>query len=235
MHVAHAISSRMQEPCLLVDCDAECGSTAFRLGLSPDYTLADAVHRLEALDDLWERVTCEWQGAHVLPGPDADGMLSTEDHLQLATLAESACGAYEHVVLDLPPCLTEGIELLLVDCPSVHVVCTPDFTSLHLARRKTRRLLELGRNQESIHLILNRSDSNKEIRTQEVEKIVGLPVASTIPNDFTAVSRAALEGKLVPTDSRLGRALKAFTKELLGLDSEEPAARGGWGRLLRLG
>ena len=234
MHVAHALSREREGSCLLADLDAECGATAFRLGLNPSYTLADAVLRLDALDDLWERIACDWQGVHVLPGPDMDGALTSEDHLRLAAVVESACRTYEHVVLDLPACLTEGIELALVDCQTINMVCTPDFTSLHLARRKTRRLLELGKRPEAIRLILNRDGSNKEIRAQEVEKIVGLPIASTLPNDFSAVSRAALEGKLVPPDSGLGRALKGFTHDLLGIADESSGKSGGWGRLLRL-
>ncbi len=236
LHVAHVVSERLGRPSLLVDCDLECGVTAFRLGLRPTYTLADALARLDAIDDLWDQLTMPWRGAHVLAAPNASACLTAEEEERVPAVLDSAARHYPFVVVDLPAALSEINELILTECDIVNLVCTPDLTSMHLAQRKIHRFREVGRDPDTIRLVLNREGARNAIRSQDVEKIVGLPVAASIPNDYDAVTEAALKGELISGGSDLGKTLHSLACDIAGIEDKPSAvgARGGWARLLRL-
>ena len=236
IHAAHVISRVAGASAVLVDCDLQCGSTCFRLGLKPAYTLADAIAHLDSLDDLWGKIATEWNEAHVLPAPDSSSVVAVDDEAKMIGVVESAARSYQHVVVDLPPALPDYCDAILLECAPICLVCTPDLTSLHLAQRKVKRLRELGVPKDTIRLVVNRADSRTSVRPGEIEKVAGLSIFAAIPNDFIAVSQAALEGGVVRADTPLGAAISGFACHVAGLEEKKPVGheRSSWARLLRL-
>jgi len=53
-------------------------------------------------------------------------------------------------------------------------------------------LLNLGVSQKNIHFVLNRVGSKKTLNVEDVAEVVGIPVFSSLPNDYAAVSDASL-------------------------------------------
>lgn len=236
MHTADTVSRKLGKPALLLDCDVDCGSTSFRMGLTPPFCLVDAVSKSDLIDDVWPQLVSRWGGAEVLPGPDVDGALSQEDQLQIATVAESAARTYPFVMLDLPPALSEAMEVLLLSAATVCLTCSPDLTSLHLARRKIRRLAEIGVPDDSVRVVVNRVSRGQAVRAQDVEKIIGRPVFATILEDPAAAAPASLEGVPIDSNTALGQALESFAHDLIGLETEagEDSAPRRWSRLFSL-
>jgi Flp pilus assembly CpaE family ATPase len=105
----------------------------------------------------------------------------------------------------------------------IYLVCTPEITSLHLAKRKIDRMRSLGIPSDKLRLLLNRSGSNRGLDAHRIEKITGVPVQWALDNDYKAVAEAALRGGLVPANTALAQQLEQLGELIL---NEFGAAKG---------
>jgi Flp pilus assembly CpaE family ATPase len=224
LHVAQKIAGDRPGDTLLVDCDLHTGTVAFQLGLEPRKTL------LNALDDPSVENTrasvSRWGDLEVLVGPpDPDRIFNGPlDHM--AQLLEAARQAYGFVIADLPaPIYTSTIGILRA-ADRIYLVCTPEITSLHLAKRKIDRMRNLDVDMGRVRLLLNRSGSNRGLDAAQIERITGIPVQWALDNDYRAVTQAALRGGLVPKDTALSQQLEHLGALILDeLDGAKSPAR----------
>ncbi len=223
MHVADAISRSLKEKTLIVDFDFHSGTLAFRLRLKPEFTFADAIARLEDIDELWERLTANWNGIDILSSPPRGSNLPLNAFQQTHTIFRSAVRHYPYVIADLPTALYSSCHEIVGMADAVYVVSTPEVVSLHLARRRVSELLDLGVKHESIHLVLNRVGSKKTLNVGDVAEVVGIPVFASLSNDYAGVSDAALKGGLVPKESNLGREIRKLAQQIVGTPPAEGA------------
>jgi Flp pilus assembly CpaE family ATPase len=96
----------------------------------------------------------------------------------------------------------------------VFLVCTPEITSLHLAREKYLYLkqLDLG---DRVSVLLNRCQKRSMITPQQIEQLLGLPVHMTFPNDYQGVQQALTEGRWVVPHSDLGKQFTALAATMI--------------------
>jgi Flp pilus assembly CpaE family ATPase len=221
MHVADAISRSLKEKILIIDFDFHSGTIAFRLRLKAEFTFADAVARIEDIDELWERLTTNWNGLDILSSPPRGSNLPINAFQQTHTIFRSAIRSYEYVLADLPTALYSSCHEIVSMADAVYVVSTPEVVSLHLARRRVSELLDLGVRHESIHLVLNRVGSKKTLNVGDVAEVVGIPVFASLSNDYAGVSDAALKGGLVPKDSTLGKEVRKLAQQIMGTPEQK--------------
>ena len=218
VHLASAIARMTQKKVLLIDYDFHCGTVAFRLRLKPDHSFADAVARIDDIDELWERLTSRSGNVDILSAPPPGTLLSGDAMRNISAIFSSARRTYPFVLVDFPSALHTSCRDVLSLADSVYLISTPEVVSLHLARRRVSELMDLGVSNKAIHLILNRVGSKKTLNADDVAEVVGIPVFSTLPNDYGVVSDASLKGGLVPDDSRLGRQIGALAARVSGTD-----------------
>jgi pilus assembly protein CpaE len=234
LHVAHELSESLGRAPLLVDCDVQCGVAAFRLGQQPKYTLADALAHVDRLDELLPKIVVRWRGFDLVVAPDTPlGLMG--DHMdRLPRALAVARRHYPVVIADLPPGLfTSGLSVLL-DADEIHLVCTPEITSLHLGRRRLNELVEYGVGKDRLRVLLNRSDSRNPISPKDIERVIGAPIYQELANDYQAVTAAAVEGGLVAEESGFGRSLRQLATRISGITPAEARRHsGGWKRILR--
>ncbi|HUG80604.1 MAG TPA: hypothetical protein VML01_03000 [Bryobacterales bacterium] len=223
-HLSAAIASIVRKQVLLIDYDFHCGTVAFRLRLKPDFTFADAVERIADIDELWERLTSKGGGVDVLSAPPTGAIIPGEAFRHVAAIFTSARRTYPYVLVDFPSALHASCRDVLGLANSVYLISTPEVVSLHLARRRVNELIHLGLSNSDIHLILNRVGSKKTLNVDDVAEVVGIPVFSSLPNDYGAVSDASLKGGLIPNDTRLGREITNLAVRIVGADA--PADKG---------
>ena len=63
-----------------------------------------------------------------------------------------------------------------------------------------------------VRVLLNRAQKRSMLPISEVEKLLGVPVFQTFPNDYAGVHRALSSGKSVNPDSELGRGFRALAE-----------------------
>ncbi|MDA1312506.1 MAG: hypothetical protein O2968_04135 [Acidobacteria bacterium] len=222
-HLASAMAGVIRKKVLLIDYDFHCGTVAFRLRLKPDFSFADAVERIGDIDELWERLTSTSGGVDVLSAPPPGMVIPGEALRRVAAIFTSARRTYPFTVVDFPAALHASCRDVLGLANSVYLISTPEVVSLHLARRRVNELVNLGLSNNDIHLILNRVGSKKTLNVEDVAEVVGIPVFSSLPNDYAAVSDASLKGGLIPNDTRLGREITNLAVRIVGADAPAEA------------
>jgi len=110
---------------------------------------------------------------------------------------------------------------IMQESKRIFVVCTPELPSLHLARQRVDflRSLEL---ESRVSLLLNRAQKNSLIPTAEIEKMIGLPVAMELPNDYRGVHKAFSNAKPVDASSELGKRFADLARQLVSKGVEPP-------------
>jgi len=233
LHVAEAIGFGTGKQVLLIDCDLQCGTLGFRLGLKPAYSLLDAASHLADLDDLWDRLAVPWNEIRLLTSPESSFGLTGERLEALPGIIESAVRAYSYVVVDMPSGLYGPCAGVLRRSNSICVVCTPEVSSLYLTRRRFSDLGEWGIRRNKVKVLINRADSRDAPPRNEVERSLGVAAAWTLPNSYHELNQAALAGRTVSRDSAYGQAITQMAAELAGFQTVE--ARSKWRKLLSFG
>lgn len=202
LNTAIALSERLPGHTLLADYDFHCGAIAFNLKLEPERTLADTL-RCNYSDAEWTKTATRWQQMDVLVGPREPGDIDARDLARAAAMFQAAATRYHCTVVDLPaPLLRSSVEMLdLAD--QVYVVCTPEITSLHLAKRLTERIRRLGSPGEKVRLLVNRVGSWGALETEQIRRVVGSNVEWALDNDYAAVRQAAWCGGPISASSAL--------------------------------
>jgi pilus assembly protein CpaE len=237
--LAENIAELTNSPSLLLDCDIQCSVTAFRLGLDPRYTLADALANAEALPELLPKMVLRSGQFDVLAAPDIPLGLMGEHLERLGRVLAAARSRYRYVVADLPPGLYTACLEVLLSADEIYLVCTPEIVSLHLARRRLNELSDSGVPPARIRPIVNRQGSRTGVTAQDTQRALGTPVFETLANDYAAVSQATFHGSLVKRETQLGRDLLRFAGKCVGdaagVVQPPPARPAGLRRLFGLG
>ena len=96
---------------------------------------------------------------------------------------------------------------------------TPEYQqlkfSLHQAKQAVQTLINAGFGNR-LHVILNRTPQRPDVTAEELERILGLPIDTMLPNDYYALYDAFCKGKLLPPGSHLSRQLSSFAMRLAG-------------------
>jgi Flp pilus assembly CpaE family ATPase len=143
--------------------------------------------------------------------------------------------SYPAVIADLPPGLYSSALEVSKRADEIYLVCTPEVTSLHLARRRINDLLRNDVDKARIRVVLNRCGSYRALPQSDVEQVLGIEVHHSISNDYEAVTAADMAGGLVSSESRLGHDLKALARRVAGTEPEQSPPTSNWKRLLRIG
>lgn len=214
MNTAIALSERMQGQTLLADYDFHCGATAFNLKMEPEHTLADAL-RCDFNGSEWTSTATRWQQLEVLVGPREPGDIGPKELERAQALFSAAAERYACTIVDLPaPLMRSSAELLDV-AAQIYVVCTPEITSLHLAKRQIERIRRLGRPGERVRLLVNRVGSWGALETEQIKRVVGSDVDWALDNDYAAVRQASWSGGPISTTSALRAQLDQLADQLI--------------------
>ena len=193
VNLAAALAAETGEPTVLFDLHTQFGDAALLLNLFPRRTLADLVQvdptDLDAalLDDYLERHGC---GLKLLAGASApvpfDALTPAFLDQTLRLLRES----YTHIVLDVPPGLTETARRALAGGDRVLLVTNLfDLTTL----ANTRLWLEAVP-LETVQIIVNRVSASNKLQLDDLTRTLGRVADYLVPND----------GKLVPASVNSG-------------------------------
>jgi len=132
---------------------------------------------------------------------------------QIRHLIEFVRRNYRAACIDLSGNMEKYSIEVMHESKRVFLVCTPEIPSLHLAREKYTYLqsLDLG---DRVSILLNRTQKRGVISPDQVEKLLGLPVHMSFPNDYVGVHKALTEGRHVSPSSELGQRFTKLARSL---------------------
>ena len=213
-NVSGALARRPNTRVLLSDFDLSSGMLRFMLKLNNGFALPDAIERAEDLDEnIWAPLVTQVQGMDVLHAGRINPNLNIEP-LQISHLIAFMRRNYQVLCFDLSGNLEKYSLEVMQESKRILLVCTGEIPSLHLAREKLLFLKELGLSSR-VSIVLNRMPKRPLFSKDQVEDLLGLPVARVFANDYLAVNRAVEEGKLLPPDTDLGTSFAEFAAQLL--------------------
>jgi pilus assembly protein CpaE len=201
---------------LLADLDLTGGTIGFYLKLTQDYSLVDALQHVEHLDlALWNSLTVNYGGIDILPAPAAP-YADPIDSSRLRVLVEHARTLYDWVVLDLPSVFNRTSLMAISECERAFLVSTSELPSLHLTRKALTLVENLGFPKDRFHVLVNRLDKRSDIGTADMEKIFGVKVHASLPNDYFSLHRVVTLGQPLGAEGDLGRSIENVASRLCG-------------------
>ena len=203
---------------LCIDMDIGLRNLDLTLGLS-DRALMDFTDVVEGRCTL-ERAAVEHpviRGLYLLTAPVRPTPDALDEEKMKAMLLQ-ARAQFDYILIDSPAGLGSGFRLAVCGADRAVVVSTNDSSALRDAQRT---VVELGRELETIHLVMNRIQPKllRRLRTtiDDAMDAAGLPLLGVVPED-SQVILAANTGEPLILFSRKGAALAYLNiaKRLMG-------------------
>jgi pilus assembly protein CpaE len=220
---------------LLIDLHLWHGDAATALGAEPRFTVLDALQNARRLDEAMFRglVTPTKAGVDVLASADSWPTQSTPlDGMR--DLLDCAARLYRYVVLDLPR-TGAGSADPLEGLTRLVVVANQELSTI---RHASSLVVSLQRRygHERVSVVVSRFDPQSEIRRQDIEQVIKLPIRHTVPSDYRLAVRAQNMGRPLTLDNhnRLASAFRELTRDLAGLTAAPEAASTSTGLFGRL-
>jgi pilus assembly protein CpaE len=222
------LSATRAERCLLADLDLQAGIVAFLMKIKSPYTVLDAAQNLHRLDaSYWNAlVSVASPGLEIVAAPSAYLPKDPVSGESLARVVAFARSQYAWTVVDLGCILNPATIAVLDEIDDVYLVTTLEVPSLHQAKQAVQTLTNAGFGNR-LHIILNRAPARPDVTTEELERILGMPIDTKLPNDYYALYDAFCKGKLLAPGSHLGRQLSSFAMRLAGAPAEKGKRRFG--------
>jgi len=200
---------------LLFDFDIRLGISSFVLKLDSKNSIIDAFENAGRLDDtLWDQLISEREKLDVLGSAPADFVVQVPAE-RFQSILKWARGRYTAVVVDLPGTM-EDFE---IDTPqqagTIFLVCGPDLTELHMARRRMQRLHSLQL-LDRVCVVMNRVDKRSGLSMCDIESLLGLQVQITVPSDERGIAEAVRYGAGVSAKGPLGVQIEAIARRMVG-------------------
>ncbi len=214
LNVAMALSRVPDTSVILSDFDLNSGMMRFMLKLDNSYCVADAAeHALEMDEALWPQLVSAIGSMDVLHAGKLNPGFRIEA-AQVRHLIDFMRRNYKALCFDLSGNMEKYSLEIMHESKRIFLVCTPEIPSLHLAREKYSYMKSLGL-EERVSVVVNRVTPRPVITPQQIEQILGLPVALTLPNDYNGVHRALTAGRSIDVDTELGRGFQRLAQSLV--------------------
>jgi pilus assembly protein CpaE len=209
LHAACAAAQELggDNEVLLVELDFHSSVLRERLKLEADRGIGELLDRTDELDELWPQVVQSWNGIALLPSPASSRTVACKSLQRLPDVLEYAAKRYNTVVLDLPSALMTSTREILGLTDELFLICTPEVTSLHLARRRASELTDLGMPKDAVHIVVNRVGGGQLLQMNDLAQVIGLPIYCSLDNDYLALNEAWEQSKLLSSHAPLGRQL----------------------------
>jgi pilus assembly protein CpaE len=215
---AVALTKESAAKVVLVDLDLQLGDVALELGLTPKFSVVDALKGGGRLDSAFMStlIAKHSSGLSVLAGPDNyDSFVSPNDGAK--KIMNILRNDFEYVVVDAGPGLDTFREPLLEMADCVYLVSEVTIPALRNSHRLISKLLD-SFDERKLQIVLNRYDPRVvEIDENSINKALTRPAKWKLPNDYSAVRRAQNTGvPVVMENTPLSRVLFEMARAACG-------------------
>ena len=219
-HIASELQNLTRKNVLLADLDLTSGLVAFLMKTPSSYSILDAIKNLSRLDEsLWKALIVEHRpGLSVIPAPSAYSRWDHPDENSLRQVLQLMRTQHDWIVLDLSRSLNPVAMAVLEELDHLFLVSTLEVVALHGLKSIVHNLFEQG---DKVQLVLNRTPKMMDISTQELEKILGRSLYTTLPNDYMGLYQSYASGNLLDSKSALAQ---PFNRLACKIANVEPAA-----------
>jgi len=214
LNVSAAMARLPDTHVLLADFDLSSGLLRFMLKLENEHSVSDALENSATMDvGIWSKMITTLGDLSVLHSGRVNPGLQVASS-EVRALIDFARHRYQALCFDLSGNMERYALEIMQDCKRTLLVCTPEISSLMLAREKLLFLKSCGLDAR-VSVVLNRSQKKGVLSKEEAEEILGLPVRRCFPNNYAEVNRATAADSMVLPRTDLGCAFAQFAQELM--------------------
>jgi pilus assembly protein CpaE len=182
-NLAIGLTAHAPQSTVLVDLDVQFGDVASALGLTPEYTLPDAVRGPASEDTMVLKtfLTQHPSGLYAVCGsesPAAGDTVSAED---VTRLLASLAREFRYVVVDTAPGLSEQTLAALDQATDVIMLSSMDVPGVRGLRKELDVLRELCMIPAGRHVVMNFADPRSGLSVRDVETTIGTGVDVVLP------------------------------------------------------
>jgi pilus assembly protein CpaE len=202
----------------LVDLELQLGDAALTLGLTPKFSVADALENIHRLDShfLSTLLTKHTSGVSVLAAPDNFGSFQPSTN-GVEKLVRILRDDFPYVVVDAGAYFSGIYGMLFEIADAVYLVTQVNVPELRNANRMITRYF-CGAESSKLQVVLNRFTSRAlEIDENGINKALTRPASWKLPNEYAAARRAQDAGiPIALDDTGLSRGLAAMARAACG-------------------
>jgi pilus assembly protein CpaE len=229
---AVALAQDRSKRTLLIDLDLPLGDAALNLGVTSEFSTANALEEADRLDSalLLELLAKHESGLHVLaaPGqyPYADP--GTEGIERLLSVARSE---FDYVVVDAGSRIDIADTSLHHNASTIYLVTQPGIPELRNANRLINQVF--SDQKTNVEIVLNRFQSKTiGISEEQINKALTRPAVWKIPNDHAVIQKMQQEGSpLVFSNAPIAQTIRDMAQSVTGQPESAPAAKNNKGLL----
>jgi pilus assembly protein CpaE len=220
-HTGLRLAARTGQKVLLADFDLDTGMIGFLLKAKSQYSALDALRNVHRLDsNYWSALVSNGiPNLEVLssPGPPASGEEFTAE--QIRYVLRFGRAQYDWILVDLGRSLTHFSFRVVEEADETYLVTTLEVPALHQAKQIIQKMLGSGYPEGRLKVLLNRAPKRSEITLDELKGMLGVPIYSTISNDYAALNDSYSVGQMLPAGTALGRQFEDLAVRIAGIDT----------------
>ena len=216
-HTSVRLGAQSGQKVLLADFDMDAAMVGFVMKSKSPYTILDALRDVQRLDtNFWHALVSNGiPNLEILTGPQAPASVRAVGGDQIRYVMRFVREQYDWLVLDLGRGLSEFTLRSIEELDELYIVTTLEIPALHQAKVMIERLGKSGYNMNRLRLVVNRSPKRSELTADDIKKMLGLPVFSTISDDPEALHESFAEGKLVASGTSVARQFDDLSMKIL--------------------
>ena len=224
-HVAAELG-RQNQKVLLTDLDMDAGMVAFITKTKSVYSILDAVNNLHRLDiHYWKALVSNGiPGVEIVSSPLALASKQQPKDEQIRHVLAFARPHYDWTLVDLGRSLSRMALAALEEIDEACLVTTLEVPALHQSKQIVLTLLDGGFGKNRVKLILNRAPKRLDITPGELEKMLGVPIFFTVPNDYPELYETYAEGRMLNRNSELGKQIARLAMKLGSLEEDKTSS-----------
>ncbi len=194
---------RVKTSTCLVDLDFQHGACADYLDIEPRLNLGEIEPRPERLDRqlLEVMLTQHASGLSVIAAPNCPAEMRSFNPDVVTRLLDLVSSHFDYVVFDMPRTWFSWTDNVLIGSNRLFVVSQPTVPGLRQTKQLMAAIRERLGDSVKPQVIINRFVQtllSPGLRRSDIEKVIGAPLLSCVPNDYALVREAIDRG--VPLD-----------------------------------
>ena len=195
--LSSGLSTIYRENTAIVDLDLQFGDITLLMDVKPKTTISNVIEVIERLDseDIRKFLYKHSTGVQILASPFKPEEAEFITDAALDRMFTFLKNEFDYIVVDSPPSFTDQAIIALEQSDVILFVTSPELVALKNTKLGIGTLKELGIDTEKIKIVVNRFSKKSHFPVPLIEEVLGLPVFTTISDDYLNVIEFLNQGQ----------------------------------------